>query len=115
MLIQKRTISVKPGYADQVVERFSKEGALDARKGLIDITVMVNKRAREVDEVALLIRWESEEAWKAWEKSPEHIQGHRDARGKQPPEYVISTVVSMYEVKKVRVGKAARAKDRTDV
>lgn len=109
MLIMKRTITVKAGYADQVVERFSKEGPLDAREGLIDITVMVNKHAKETEEVEVFIRWESEEAWKAWEKSPEHIQGHRDARGKQPPEYVISTVVNMYHVRKVRVGKAVQS------
>ncbi|MEK8130760.1 antibiotic biosynthesis monooxygenase [Paenibacillus filicis] len=105
MLIQTRTIVVQPGNADKVVERFSQEGPLDGREGLLDITVMVNKRSKETEEVLVLIRWESEEAWKNWEKSPEHIQGHRNSKGKQPPEYVISTTVSMYEVKKVRPGK----------
>ncbi|CAH0119949.1 Heme-degrading monooxygenase HmoA [Paenibacillus sp. CECT 9249] len=108
MLIQTRTIVVKQGNADKVVERFSQEGLLDEREGLIDITVMVNKRTKEEEEVVVLIRWESEEAWKNWEKSPEHIQGHRDNKGKTPPEYVLSTKVNMYEVKKIRIGKSGR-------
>jgi len=105
MLIQTRTIVVEKGNADKVVERFSQEGVLDGREGLIDITVMVNKRSKEHEEVIVMIRWSSEEAWKNWEKSPEHIEGHRNNRGSQPPAYVISTTVNMYEVKKVRQGK----------
>jgi len=105
MLIQTRTIVVEKGNADKVVERFSREGILDEREGLIDITVMTNKRSKETDEVVVFIRWESEEAWKNWEKSPEHIQGHRENKDKKPPEYVISSTVNMYEVKKVRKGK----------
>lgn len=107
MLIQTRTIIVQPGNSDKVVERFSKEGPLDGMEGLIDVTVMVNKRSKESEEVVVFIRWESEQAWKNWEKSPEHIQGHRNAKGQQPPEYVISSTVSMFDVKKVRPGKFA--------
>jgi len=102
MYVQMRTIVVEPGYADKVVERFSKPGLLDRREGLIDISVMVKKRRKEEEEVVVMVRWESIEAWKNWEKSPEHIQGHRENRGKQPPEYVKSTTVNMYEVKAVR-------------
>ncbi len=105
MLIQTRTIVVQKGKADKVVERFSREGILDEREGLIDITVMTNKRSKETDEVVVFIRWESEEAWKNWEKSPEHIQGHRNGRGQTPPDFVISTTVHMYDVNKVRKGK----------
>jgi heme oxygenase (staphylobilin-producing) len=104
MLIQTRTIVVEKGHSDKVVERFSQAGLLDKREGLIDITVMVNKRSKENEEVVVLIRWESEEAWKNWEKSPEHIQGHKNSRGQEPPEYVVSTAVNMYETKAIREG-----------
>lgn len=108
MLIQTRTIVVEKGFADQVVERFSKEGAIDSMEGLLDVSVMVNKRAKEQEEVVIMIRWESEEAWKNWEKSDAHIQGHRQSKGQPKPEYVISTSVNMYEVKAVRKGKAVK-------
>ncbi|MHA0856785.1 antibiotic biosynthesis monooxygenase [Paenibacillus sp. CMAA1364] len=106
MLIQTRTIHVEKGNVDQVVERFSGEKPVDKMKGLIDRTVMVNRRNKEYEEIIVMIRWESEEAWKNWEKSDVHIQGHRDNRGKTPPEYVISTTVHMYDVKNVKQGES---------
>lgn len=109
MFIMTRSIVVEKGYAEQVIERFSKGGAMDGMPGLIDRTVMINRRARDNEEVLVMIRWESEEAWKNWEKSDAHIQGHRDNKGKTPPEYVISTTVNTYHVKAVRPGAAANS------
>ncbi|MFD7525506.1 antibiotic biosynthesis monooxygenase [Paenibacillus chitinolyticus] len=108
MFIQTRSIVVEKGNAEQVVERFSKEGAIDSREGLIDVSVMVNRSKKENEEVLILIRWESEEAWKNWEKSEEHIQGHRQNRGQPKPEYIISTSVNSYELKKRKIGKAGQ-------
>jgi heme oxygenase (staphylobilin-producing) len=102
MFIQTRTIIVSPGHADEVVERFSRPGPIDGREGLLDITVMVNRRAKEHEEVVVMIRWESEEAWKNWEKSPEHIQGHRNRKDQPIPDYIISSTVNMYDVKAVK-------------
>ena len=104
MLIQTRTVTVESGYADQVVERFRQPGLLDGREGLVDISVMVNKHKKDEEEIVVMVRWASEEAWKNWEKSPEHIQGHRDRRGQEPPAFVKSTIVNLYEVKAVRSG-----------
>lgn len=78
-------------------------------EGLIDFSVMVNKNQKEHEEVMILIRWESQEAWKNWEKSDVHIQGHRDKRGQAKPEYVISSSVNMFDVKTVKVGKTSAA------
>lgn len=60
MLIQMRTVTVEKGYADQVVGWFSGIGVLDGREGLIDISVMVNKRKKDNEEVVIMIRWELE-------------------------------------------------------
>lgn len=104
MLIQTRTIVVKPGNAELVVERFTKESPMDQMPGLLDKTVMVNRRKQEDnEEVVVMIRWESVDAWKNWEKSDVHIQGHRDKKGSAPPEYVVSTTVNMYDVKAHKV------------
>ncbi|MCZ8522939.1 MULTISPECIES: antibiotic biosynthesis monooxygenase [Paenibacillus] len=105
MLIQTRTIVVQKGYADAVVERFSSKGAVDEMEGLLDVSVMVNRSKKEdTEEVVAMIRWASVDAWKNWEKSDAHIQGHKENRGKTPPEYVVSSNVNMYEVKTVREG-----------
>ncbi len=105
MLIQTRTIVIQPGHADQVAERFTQESPLDTMEGLVDKTIMVNRKKQDHEEVVVMIRWASVEDWKNWEKSDAHIQGHRDNRGKTPPEFVISTTVNMYEVKAVKEGK----------
>lgn len=104
MLIQLRTIVVERGNADQLVEKFSQPGHIDGKEGLIDRTVMVSKRNKETEEVVVMIRWESEEAWKNWEKDPVHIAGHREKRGQEKPSYIIESSVKMYDVKKVNEG-----------
>lgn len=106
MFIQTRRMVVTAGNAEQVVERFKKPGPLDEMEGLVDKTVMSSKISKEEEEVLVMIRWESREAWKNWEKSDVHLQGHRDKKGQQPPEYIISTKVTMYDVHNVTKGKA---------
>ncbi|WP_010273259.1 antibiotic biosynthesis monooxygenase family protein [Paenibacillus senegalensis] len=106
MLIQTRTIIVKAGHTEEVIERFSQPGGpMTKIPGFIDLSVAVKKlrkRDAEEEEVLILVRWESEEAWKAWEKSPEHIAGHRNKNSQEKPDYLISTTVNMYEVKTVK-------------
>lgn len=112
ILIQMRTITVKAGNSDKVIERFSKPGGpMTEIEGFIDLTVSVKKGRRndEEEQVVVIVRWESEEAWKSWEKSPAHIEGHRNSRNQQPPDFVISTVVERLDVKAVKLpqGKVA--------
>ncbi|MFV8827710.1 antibiotic biosynthesis monooxygenase [Alkalihalobacterium sp. APHAB7] len=102
MVIQTRTITVQPGYSDQVVERFSQDSPIDTMDGLIDRTVMVNRKKKDQEEVIFMVRWESLEAWKNWEKSDVHIQGHKNNKGKTKPEYILDINVNMYEVKAVK-------------
>ena len=102
MLIQTRTIVVQKDKVDLVLERFTKESPVDAMEGLIDRTVMVNRKKQDYEEVVVMIRWRSVEDWKNWEKSDVHIQGHREKRGKPAPDYIISPTVNMYEVKTVK-------------
>ncbi|WP_138493711.1 antibiotic biosynthesis monooxygenase [Paenibacillus pinistramenti] len=104
MLVQTRCIKVAKGYLDEVTEKFSKPSPVDEFEGLIDRTVMVSKRSKDYDEVMVMIRWASEEAWKNWEKSDVHLAGHRANRGKTEPEYILDKKVAMYEVTAVTEG-----------
>ncbi|WP_342481767.1 antibiotic biosynthesis monooxygenase [Paenibacillus sp. FSL L8-0340] len=106
MFIQTRSIVIEKGNSDKVIEKFSAPGVLEEMEGLIDISITLNKKSKDNEEVLLLIRWESEEAWKNWEKSDAHIQGHRNSRGQEKPAFIISTTVNMYEVQKIKEGKA---------
>lgn len=108
MFVMTRTIKIQKGNSDKLVARFSGESPMDSMDGLVDVSVLVNDKNKEYDEVLVLIRWESQEAWKNWEKSDAHIQGHKENRGKQPPEFIISTEVKLFDGDVVKRGKASR-------
>lgn len=69
MFVQLRKMTVKEGYADKVIERFSAEGIIEKQEGLIDVTVLEKNVRRGDEEVVVMIRWESEDRWKQWEKA----------------------------------------------
>ncbi|MNZ55119.1 Heme-degrading monooxygenase HmoA [compost metagenome] len=110
MFVMTRTIVVEKGNSDKVVNRFSADSPMHEMDGLVDVSVMVNRKSKEQEEVVVVIRWESVEAWKNWEKSDAHLEGHRKAResGQQPPEYIISTTVNLYDVEVIKPGRAYR-------
>lgn len=108
MFVQIRKWTVTEGNADKILERFRKKpnqgpSLLEQREGFISRELLVKNVRRGEEEVVMIIRWESEEAWKAWEKSPEHIAGHKkqiaEHGGKPPkPEYVIAMEHGNYTV-----------------
>ncbi|GGA30070.1 antibiotic biosynthesis monooxygenase [Paenibacillus physcomitrellae] len=106
MLIQTRIFKLAKGHAEDMAAKFSQESPVDGFAGLIDRTVMVNSRNKEYDEVMVMIRWESSEAWKNWEKSDVHLAGHRAKRGNNDPDYVLDKKVAMYETYAVIQGPA---------
>ena len=99
MFVQIRKWTVTEGNSDKILERFRKKSGqgpslIEQREGFIGRELLVKKVTRGEEEVVMIIRWESEEAWKAWEKSPEHIAGHKakiKEHGGKPPQqdYVI--------------------------
>lgn len=102
MFIQLRTITVTEGNSEQVVDRFKKPGILEEQEGFADLKILVKKVRRGEEEVMILVTWESEEAWKQWEKSDAHIAGHRAKNKQQKPEFIIKTEVGKYEVKAIK-------------
>ncbi|QOK26591.1 antibiotic biosynthesis monooxygenase [Cytobacillus oceanisediminis] len=96
MFIQLKTITVKEGHSNKLVERFGGEGIIEEQPGFIDLNVLKKKQRSGDEEVAIMIRWESEGAWKAWETSDVHIAGHKANRGKPKPEYIIDSRQDVY-------------------
>lgn len=103
MFVQIKRMVVTEGNADKVVERFGakKDGPslLEQQPGFIDKQVLVKKVRRGDEEVLIMVRWESEEAWKNWEKSPEHIAGHKANAGKPKPDFILDSEQNVYYVK----------------
>ncbi|KAB2328482.1 antibiotic biosynthesis monooxygenase [Cytobacillus depressus] len=98
MFYQIKRMIVKEGFSDTIVERFKGEGLIEKQPGFVDLQVLVKKVRRGDEEVLVLVRWESEEDWKNWEKSPEHISGHRAKAGKPKPDYVIESSQNVYSM-----------------
>ena len=54
LFIMTRTMLIEKGNSDKVIERFSQPGPMDEMEGLIDISVMVNKKSKEQEEVVIV-------------------------------------------------------------
>lgn len=102
MFIETKTLEVKPGTAQLVVDRFSGEGVIEKSEGFIDLSVLVKESRKGNDEVIVLIRWESEFHWKQWEKSEVHINMHRQSRGKPKPDHIVDSTHGTYHVRSVK-------------
>ena len=101
MFVAFRKMVIKEGYLDKITDRFGKPGILNEQEGYVDTTVMASKARRGEQEVAILIRWESEDHWKQWEKSDAHIASHAAKKGKPAPEHIISQEGSRYTIQAV--------------
>ncbi len=102
MFIETLTITVKEGFSDQVVQRFSREAAVEKSPGFVDLSVLVKRARKGEEEVVVLIRWDSEGSWKQWEVSEPHLEGHRREREHGKPDFVLSSKSSVYKVKAVK-------------
>lgn len=98
MFIQLKTIRVEVGYAETMIERFAGEGIIEQQPGFVDLSVLQKKRTRGEEEVMIVIRWESEQDWKAWETSEVHLAGHRERRGQPAPSFILDSSQAYYEV-----------------
>ncbi|MDG4657349.1 antibiotic biosynthesis monooxygenase [Ectobacillus antri] len=98
MFIQIKTISVEEGYAEQMVERFAGKGVIEEQPGFLDLSVLKKKQRKGAEEVLVVIRWESEAAWKAWETSEIHLAGHLANRGKPAPSFILNSRQDVYHV-----------------
>jgi len=99
MFYQVKRMVVKEGSSEKVLSRFQKEGLIEKQPGFISLQVLQKKVRRGDEEVMILVNWEREEDWKNWEKSPEHIAGHKANAGKPKPEHIIESSQNVYEVK----------------
>lgn len=101
MFVQMKRFVVLEGNSQKVVERFGPKmdgpSLMEQQPGFRGKEVLVKKTRRGDEEVLVIVRWESQEAWKNWEKSPEHIAGHKAKIGKPKPEYIIESEQSLYE------------------
>lgn len=98
MFIQLKTMTVTEGNAEKMVERFAGDGIIEQQQGFKDLSVLKKKGRSGNEEVIIMIRWESESDWKAWETSDVHLAGHRANRGKPTPSFIVASRQEVYHV-----------------
>ncbi len=99
LFYQIKQMVVKEGTSSKVMERFNREGLIEKQPGFVSLEVLLKKVRRGDEEVLIVVQWASEEDWKNWEKSPEHIAGHKANLGKPKPEHIIDSSQNVYEMK----------------
>ena len=101
MFYQVKELTVKEGTSDLVVQRFSGTGLIEQQPGFLSKEVLVKKVRRGKETVLVLIKWQSEQDWKNWEKSPEHIAGHKKKakEGTPKPDHIIAGTQDVYYVR----------------
>ncbi|MCA1731044.1 MAG: antibiotic biosynthesis monooxygenase, partial [Actinobacteria bacterium] len=73
-------LPVKEGVADQVVERFANSrGYVQGFPGFVSMEVLSSEETEGADEVLVITRWRSREAFDSWVGSEEFKKAH--ARG----------------------------------
>ncbi|KOF10026.1 monooxygenase [Planococcus glaciei] len=108
MFVQIRKWTLTEGNTDKIIERFTRKpeqgpSLIEQQEGFLGRELLVKDIRRGEEEVLMLVRWESKEAWKSWEKSPEHIAGHKKKikeNGAKPPkpDYIIAMEHGSYTV-----------------
>ena len=110
LYIVSRIFSFHKGIDHTAVEQFNHPSMMKHFPGFIRRDVLLNTKNPDIDEVRILVYWESKQAYYRFEGSPEHIQMHKDKSHPhhQKPEGLIgmrkeefSLIQSeVYEVKK---------------
>lgn len=105
MIIEMKKWTVKEGHSKDILKKFeerkAKPSIMEQQPGFLGREALMKKTTRGDEQVIMMVRWESEDALKAWKKSPEHIAGHKAkiASGnpkREQPEYIISVEHELY-------------------
>lgn len=97
MFVEVKTITVKKGFSEKVINRFSKNSKVQEMEGFIDFTIMKKLRKEDTEELVIQIRWENQECFTNWKKSDTHKQMHSN-KPKEKPEHIVNMSVDMYNV-----------------
>lgn len=102
-----KTWTVTEGHSEHILKKFeerkTKPSIMEQQPGFLGREALVKKTTRGNEQIIMMVRWASEEALKAWKKSPDHIAGHKAkiASGnnkREQPEYIVSVEHELYTI-----------------
>lgn len=100
MYIVTNVSKIEKGEAYKLIDRFDKVGQVETMKGFLGLEVLSGEKIEDYDEVAVVTRWDSEEAFLGWMESDAFKAAHQYKGGK--PEYIMSNRISYQQVKITR-------------
>lgn len=95
MFIETKRFTVKKGFADEIIKKFSGKKPGQKMEGLVDFTLMKKLKSDETEEVMVEIRWENQEYFTAFKRSDAHKAGHAN-KPKEKPDFIVDVKVDLY-------------------
>ncbi|GAE32242.1 heme oxygenase [Halalkalibacter hemicellulosilyticus] len=99
MVIVTNRSKITKGNGEKLIERFKKVGKVEFMEGFLGLEVHFTQNTKDYDEVSVVTRWDSKDAFKNWTKSDAFRESHQK---REIPEYIIENDISFYDVKVVR-------------
>lgn len=97
MYVIVRSLKVKKGYKEAVINNFKKPSPVEASPGFIKKELLYSDKHQEYDIASTYIYFKNKEAYHVWHTSDAHKEGHKN-RSKENLEYFIEMTREAYEV-----------------
>lgn len=96
MIVITNTIKVRKGYGEELKKMFDRLANLDEITGLLEINFLQSRKSvsKDVDEVIVWSKWESQKAHNQWARSDLFKNVHAGIRS----EFIIDSHLTFYDV-----------------
>lgn len=95
MLVVTNSIKVKPGFGQEIAQRFAEAKGVQDIEGFVRMEVWhESKEGAEAEELKISTVWEDEEAFKRWTSSESFRQSHGQGRN----ENILGASLNKYEL-----------------
>lgn len=95
MLVVTNSIKIKPGFGQEIAQRFAEAKGVQEIEGFVRMEVWHEaKEGAEAEELKVSTVWEDEEAFKRWTSSESFRQSHGQGRN----ENILGASLNKYEL-----------------
>lgn len=96
MYVVVRTMKVKKGFDEVIINNFNKPTIVENSPGFVKRELMYDKKNQDFDIYKTFIYFKDRKAFYIWQGSPEHIASHKNK--KEKPEYLIELTKETYDL-----------------
>ena len=96
MFIETKTFTVKAGYSDKILSKFTSVTKIKEAEGFLELCVSTKLRKGETEDILVMTRWADQKAYTNWKNSASHKAGHSQKQEK--PEFIVNVSMETYAV-----------------